>query len=422
MKIRFIYPRFEKLVESRAELASLAEIKGVGNFRMPPALGIPILAALTPEDIKIELFDENIEPINYNEDADVIAVSFFTPQAEYAYSVAKKFKAKGKTVIAGGMHPTVIPEEAAEYFDSVCIGEAEEIWLTILSDIKNKMLKKYYYGGYPDLSTLPIPRRNIFKNKSGYEWDGTLVQVSRGCANNCEGCIIPVESGKEYRFRSVQNVIKDIETIGSMDFFFTDDPLVLPNQQCKKYLLQLLEETKKLQPKPRIFLSGSLNISIEKEYLNNLYEGGVVCLYIVFGCDPFSINAFRPGGHKFFNWSLDIVKRIQDSGIHVFTSFGLGFDYQDKSVFDLSLEFAGKANIKTAEFYILTPFPKTPSWFRFIKENRILHYNWSKYNSANVVFKPKNFTDMELLEGYLYCWKEFYKNRLIDSSIDIFKP
>jgi radical SAM superfamily enzyme YgiQ (UPF0313 family) len=421
MNIRFIYPRFEKFLESRPELSELSKYDSVGNFKMPPALGIPILSSLTPEIHQCSVVDENLQQIDYSDNADLFAVSFFTPQAEYAYDIARKLRAKGKTVIAGGIHPTMMPEEAAEYFDSVCVGEGEAVWLEILKDAENKDLKNFYYGGNPDLTHLPIPNRSIIKDRDGYAWNAKLMQVMRGCAFSCENCILPAGFGKKYRFRPVEDILKELAGFNTKEFFITDDSIVLNNAECTGYLEKLMKAFSQLDEKPRIYISGSLNMSVNPAYLKSLYEGGVVCVYMVLGCDLISTGAFRKKGKRFFDWSVDIVKKIQDAGIQVFTSHGLGFDYQDHSLFDLSLEFCEKTNIETAEFYILTPFPKTPSWHRFHEENRILHYNWSKYNTANVVFKPRNFTEQELLDGYLLCWKEFYKSRKTEDSLTIFK-
>lgn len=420
MKIRFIYPRFEKLLESRVTLGDLSEKANLGNFKMPPALGIPILTALTPEHHECCVFDENIEEIDYNDDSDLIAVSFFTPQAVYAYEIAKKFKVKGKTVIAGGMHPSLMKDEAAQYFDAVCVGEAETVWDLILSDFENDNLKQFYFGNYPDLKHIPIPRRNVFKNKDGYDWEATLIQVMRGCSFNCETCILPSQVGKKFRFRPVGNVIEDIKSLDNPDFYLTDDSLLLSNRHCKKYLAELMSATSKLNPKPKMFLSGSLYMKDDHEYLEMLVKGGVVNIYLVTGSDPISIKAFQRDGKKYLNLAVDTVKKLKDAGINVFLSQGLGFDFHDDYVFDASLEFCQKAQIDAAEFYILTPFPQTPSWYRLREENRILHYNWTKYNTANVVFKPKNFTEQSLLDGYLYCWEEFYKGNSVEKTLDIF--
>lgn len=420
MKIRFIYPRFEKLLESRTTLGDLSEKANLGNFKMPPALGIPILAALTPECHECCVFDENIEEIDYNDDSDLIAVSFFTPQAVYAYEIAKKFKEKGKTVIAGGMHPSLMKDEAAQYFDAVCVGEAETVWKSILTDFEKGELKQFYYDNYPDLKHMPIPKRNIFKNKNGYDWEATLIQVMRGCSFKCETCILPSQTDRKFRFRPVENVIEDIQSLEKPDFYLTDDSLLLSNIYCKRYLTELMSATSQLNPKPKMFLSGSLYMKDDAEYLDMLVKGGVVNIYIVTGCDPISIKAFQRDNSKYFTLAVNIVKKLKDAGINVFLSQGLGFDFHDEYVFDATLEFCQKAQIDAAEFYMLTPFPQTPSWHRFKEENRILHYNWTKYNTANVVFKPKNFTEQSLLDGYLYCWKEFYKETPVENTLNIF--
>ncbi len=422
MKITFIYPKFERFFESRPELCDLSYVKNLGNFKMPPALGIPILSALSCKNHSLKLYDENVEEIDYNDDADLIAISFFTPQANYAYEIAKKFTAKDKTVIAGGMHPSSMPEEASEYFDSVCVGEVEGVWNEILSDFQNGQLKKIYHGGTPDMGLVPIPDRAIFFEKNKYDWGAKLIQTMRGCSFNCENCIIPSEFGKKFRFKDINKVVEEIESHQVKgDYYLIDDTLVLPHKACFKFREDLMKAFSKMSPKPRLFMSGSLNMNTEPDYLKTLVDGGVVSLYLVTGCDPFSIKAFEKGETKYFNWALEIVKDIQDAGIQVFTSIGFGFDFQDNYVFDISLEFLEKAKIKTTEFYILTPFPQSPVWHRLREEGRILHYNWTKYNTSNVVFKPKNFTENELLNGYIKCWKEFYSERSFKESLNIFE-
>lgn len=422
MKITFIYPRFERFLESRKELGNLSYLKHLGNFKMPPALGIPILSALSKNDYDIELFDENVEAIDYDTDGDLIAVSFFTPQANFAFEIAKKFKKKGKTVIAGGMHPSIMPEETSQYFDAVCIGEAEGVWHEILNDFKNNQLKKIYHGGYPDLRKVPMPDLALFKKKKSYDWSAKLIQTMRGCCFNCETCIVPFEFGRSFRFKTMEQILYEINASPIQgDYYLIDDTLVLPHKECFKFREDLLRNLSQLSPKPRLFMSSSLNMNTEPEYLKTLVDGGVVSLYLVTGCDPFSVKAFQKGQKRYFDWCVDIVNSIQDAGIKAFISVGVGFDYQDKSVFDITLDFINKSKIETCEFYIATPFPKTPLWNKLINEDRILHFNWTKYNTANVVFKPKNFTEQELLDGYILCWKQFYGNDTANKSLEIFE-
>ncbi|MCK4777860.1 MAG: hypothetical protein KAS39_05725, partial [Actinomycetia bacterium] len=337
-----------------------------------------------------------------------------------------RLRGVGKKVIGGGMHPSMMPEEAAEHFDAVCEGECEEVWNIIVDDAENGTLKKIYQGTEVDLKNIPVPDRKIFTRlksdelKMKYDWEANMIQVMRGCTYECESCIIPVQHGKGLRFRPVENVRADIESLKFREFFITDDSIILPKKECLSYSEKLF--TAISETNSRIFLSGTLNMKTDPEYLKMLKTGGVVSIYLVTGYDPLSITAFKKGGKKFFNWSLEIIKKLQDSGLHLFLSFGLGFDYQDQSIFDTVLEFGEKAGIGTAEFYILTPYPKTPAYNKFIKEDRLLHRNWEKYTTSNVVFKPAQITEKELLDGYIYCWKEFYKNRDGDDSVSIFTP
>lgn len=422
MNITFIYPRFEKLLESRLELVSSEGAKKhLGDFSMPPALGIPIMAAMSKNQHKVKLFDENVEQIDYDDDADLIAVSFFTPQANYAYDIAKRFKAKGKTIIGGGMHPSLMPEEASEYFDAICIGEVEGVWEDILSDFQKGQLKKTYQKEILNIDIIPIPEREIFTGRDNYDWEAKLIQTMRGCSFFCENCIIPSEFGQNFRFKSIERVIEELNASQmNGDYYLIDDTLFLPNRECRDYRTKLFKAFSELPVKPRIFMSGSLNTSYDPDFLKLLKDAGVINLYLVTGCDPYSVKAFQKGEQLYFDYGLEFVDRYQQAGIEVYISTGLGFDYQDNHVFDITLDFIRKAHIKTAEFYILTPFPQTPVWHQFRKENRILHYNWTKYNTANVVFKPKNFTEEELLDGYIRCWKEFYSIISIEESLSNF--
>ena len=422
MNITFIYPKFEKLLESRLELTSSEGAKKhLGDFSMPPALGIPIMTALSKKQHKVKLYDENIEKIDYDDDADLIALSFFTPQANYAYDIAKRFKAKGKTVIGGGMHPSLMPEEASEYFDAICIGEVEGVWDDLLNDFQNDQLKKIYKKEISDIDIVPIPERGIFTDRNNYDWEAKLIQTMRGCSFYCENCIIPAEFGTNFRFKSIDKVIDELKASQiTGDYYLIDDTLFLPHRECREYRTKLFTAIAELPIKPRIFISGSLNTSYDPDFLKLLKDAGVINLYLVTGSDPYSVKAFQKGEQKFFDHGLEFVDKYQQAGIEVYISVGLGFDYQDKHVFDISLDFIRKANIKTAEFYILTPFPQTPVWYQFRKEDRILHYNWTKYNTSNVVFKPKNFTEQELLDGYIKCWTEFYSDISIKESLSNF--
>jgi radical SAM superfamily enzyme YgiQ (UPF0313 family) len=411
MKIRLIYPRFKKFLEDHLSLReSLAE-HVIGDYTMPPSLALPIIAALTPEDIEINLTDDNISPVDFDEKADLVAISCFTPQAQGAYEIADEFKARGTMTIIGGIHPTALPDEALLHAHSVCIGEVEDVWPSILADAQNGSLKKKYGAArYSDMARHPIPKRAIFKAEN-YRWKAHLVQVMRGCPAPCAGCPVPYMGGTMFRMRPVDSIIRDIQSMPYKEFYFTDDTVMLPGKKPAKFLLSIMERTKDLAG-IKIFLASTMMMTPDPALYKKLREGGVSSIYTVFGFDKVSQALFDKNSSG-LEWqaAVDLVRMIEDSGIHFFGSFGIGFDIQDKDAAKRILAFTRDAHIDLAEFYIPTPFPGTKFGNQIVAENRLLHRNYSLWNHANVVFRPKNFTEQELLDSFYFAWREFFRNK-----------
>jgi hypothetical protein len=172
-----------------------------------------------------------------------------------------------------------------------------------------------------------------------------------------------------------------------------------------------MERTKEL-PDIRIFLASTMMMVPDPGFYKKLKQGGVSSIYTVFGFDRISQSLFaadcsRPDRQA----AIDLVRMIEDSGIHFFGSFGIGFDIQEKDAAEGILKFTNDAKIDLAEFYIPTPFPGTRFGNQIVAENRLLHRNYSLWNHANVVFKPKNFTETELLDSFYFAWREFFKNK-----------
>ncbi len=411
MKIRLIYPKFKKFLEDHRDLRNSLSNHVIGDYTMPPSLALPIIAALTPNDIDVALTDDNIETIDFDEKADLVAISCFTPQAGRAYEIADAFRKRGTKTILGGIHPTAMPDEALLHADSVCIGEVEDLWETILQDAKTNSLKpKYSASQYSDIAKHPIPKRKIF-NENNYRWNAHLVQVMRGCPAPCAGCPVPYMGGTMFRLRPVDNIVADILSMPYKEFYFTDDTVMLPGKKPMKFLLSIMERTKELSD-INIFLASTMMMAPDPQFYKKLKEGGVASMYTVFGFDRLSQTLFDKDCSK-ADWQagIDLVRMIEDSGIHFFGSFGIGFDIQDAGAADRILQFTRDAKIDLAEFYIPTPFPGTKFGKQIIEENRLLHRNYSLWNHANVVFKPKNFSEEELLQNFFYIWKEFFKDK-----------
>jgi radical SAM superfamily enzyme YgiQ (UPF0313 family) len=420
MKLRLIYPRFKKFLEDHASLRE--ELKGhiIGDYTMPPSLALPIIAALTPESVEINLTDDNISPINFDEKADLVVISCFTPQAQRAYEIADEFRKRGTKTVIGGIHPTAMPEEALLHADSVCVGEAEGVWGEILADARIGSLKKRYAAAsYINLSQMPVPRRAIF-SPDNYRWKAHLVQVMRGCPAPCSGCPVPYMGGTLFRLRPVDNIIADIKSMPYKEFYFTDDTVMLPGKKPMKFLLSIMERTRELSG-IKIFLASTMMMTPDPALYRLLKLGGVSSIYTVFGFDRISKTLFdRTCTKDQWQAAVDLVRMVEDSGIHFFGSFGIGFDSQEKDVTDRILAFTKDAGIDLAEFYIPTPFPGTKFGNRIVAENRLLHRNYSQWNHANVVFKPKHFSEKELLDAFCSAWREFYKGKKPENTVRSF--
>ena len=419
MKIKFIYPKFEKFLETYPELAEFPQIAATWAYTMPPAMGIPIMAGLSPEEINWHVQDQNIEKINFDDDSDLIAISFFTPQAGYAYELGDEFKKRGKKVIMGGMHPSMIPDDVKEHCDSVCIGEVDLLWNNILEDFQRGELKPVYEGGhYPEGDEIASPLEGIFDVEDKYDWHANLLSITRGCPFNCSWCNVPTYQGNKTRFRPMEKVVSDMKKLSGKEFYITDDMIMLKRKDIKEYMMELSEKVKDFNL--NMFLSCSPAMNTDLEFLDAMSKAGARSMYTVFASDPFS-KAFYERNARMWEKAKDLVKILEDRNIRFFGSFGVGFDFQKEDMFDLTLEFCEKANVKTAEFFIATPFPNTPFWKQIKAEDRfILPRNWKQYNCANVVFKPKNVSDKALRDGFVYLWKEFFKTRDHTISLETF--
>ena len=370
MKITFIYPKFDKFLETYLELAEMPAIAATWAFRMPPAMGIPILINLLPPDIEWRVVDQNIHPVDFDDDADLIAISFFTPQAAYAYEIGDAFLKRGRKVIMGGMHPSMIPEDAAPHCTGICIGEADTIWPVIIQDLRGNRLKPVYKSELPPApSQIVSPATGIFDIEEDYDWHASLISVTRGCPFGCDWCNVPLYQGDTTRLRPIDTVVAEIKALSGKEFYITDDMIMLNRPRIQRYMTELCEEIKDFGVS--MFLSCSPAMNNDDSFLDAIAKGGAKSMYTVFASDPISARFYarHPG---IWQRTLDLVQKLEDRGIRFFGSFGVGFDTCFEDQFDCILEFCEKAKIKTAEFFIATPFPNTPFWKRITDEGRFL--------------------------------------------------
>ncbi len=420
MRVTFVYPRFDKFLDTYPDLAEFPAIAATWSFRMPPAMGIPILVNLLPPDVEWRVVDQNVEEVDLDDEADLIAISFFTPQTAYAYGLGDEFLSRGRQVVMGGMHPSMMPEDTAKHCTSVCVGEADTVFAQIVEDARMGRLKRRYQAAcLPSSAEIARPKAGIFDVEDKYDWHASLVSVTRGCPFQCEWCNVPFYQGDEIRLRPIDEVVRDIEALSGREFYVTDDMVMLKRPKIEEYMYELCDRIREYNV--NMFLSCSPAMNNDPKFLDALAAAGARSMYTVFASDPMSARFYKRHSGA-WQRTLDLVKQLEDRGIRFFGSFGVGFDCAGEDQFDLILEFCHRARVKTAEFFIATPFPSTPFWKRIEAEGRfLLPRDWRQYNCANVVFTPRHLSVEKLREGFVRLWKEFFRDANHEEALETFR-
>ena len=374
MKITFILPAIGKKPGK----------KYIGTWKMEP-LTIALLKALTPARFETEFFDDRIELINYNTDTDIVAITLETYTALRGYDIAAKFKARGKTVVFGGYHATLCPDEVMEH-GGVITGNAEMVWEQVLSDCESGCLKPRYDGepGYTSIH----PDRRIYANKKYLPI--TLVETGRGCGHNCEFCAISTYYCRRYIPRPHEDIITELKQSKHKYHFLVDDNLT----GNREHAMGLFQKMKPLRIKWAG--QGTLAIAKDPELLRAMKESG--CELILVGFESLneqSLKQMNKSWESALGERDELVRNIHKAGIGIYATFVFGFDGDIEQTFTETLMFAKKHKFYTAAFNHLLPFPGTATYERLKQENRLLYDKWwleRKYRYGGLSFTPANMT------------------------------
>ncbi|MET0393818.1 MAG: radical SAM protein [Chitinophagaceae bacterium] len=371
---------------------------------VPPVTGIH-LAAITPARHEVRVFHQQIDRIDPDTDADLIAISFFSGFAMAAYRLAVEFKKRGKTVIAGGPHVTYCREEALTYFDAIVTGEAENVWPQLLQDLEEGRLQSIYTGTPCDMTNLPTPRYDLLPDKFFIK---KVIQATRGCPFSCSFCTVP-SLNPGFRLRPVEDVIRD----AAYDRFpywwqrkivwFWDDNLTIK----RPYIRQLLTE---MIPMKKWWLTqASMDIAKDPELLDLMKASG--CIGVFLGIESFGVESLADANkrqNKITNYK-QAVKAIRKRGIAVMAGFIAGFDHDDEQSIVNMADQLMEIGIDVPFLSIMTPFRGTAIYTKLSQQGRIAEdRNWNFYNGYNVAFRPRQMDEDQLLQAHRTLWKKSF--------------
>ncbi|MBT3313060.1 MAG: B12-binding domain-containing radical SAM protein [Anaerolineae bacterium] len=387
------------LIKASAQSAFKEYKKYMGS----PPQSIFSLAATTPKGVGIEMVDETMDmKVNYRSNADVVAIFASTPDILRAYEIAKKFRKKGKTVVLAGLHVTFMPDEAQQHADTIIVGEAEGVWEQLLEDYRaGSLLPRYQRTEPVDVATLkPFSTQLIDKSWYGNAW---TVMVSRGCVYHCSYCVVTPFFNKGMRYRPVGQIVDEIKNSGAKWIELHSDHLMGDPDYIRELLTALIPLNIQWMGETTV------NMAKDEELLQLAAKSGM--RYILVGLETPSQDALKKAGKGFVKVQevKEYIRRYHEYNVVVDSAQIFGFDQQDKSIFERSLEFINEVGVDVPHAVLLIPFPGTRTFSQLDTEGRLLTKDWSKYDGNHVVFQPKLMTPKELKGGQNWFW--YYAKR-----------
>ena len=378
----------------------------IDNATMEP-LQLGILAALTPPDIEVVLYDDRLDVIPYDEPADLVCITVEAFTALRSYEISREFRKRGKKVMLGGMHVTLLPEEAALHADAIMTGDAEDLWGTMIEDLRAGALQPFYHCKPVEVPQQGVlTRRDIYKGKKYLPI--SLLQFSRGCRFSCSYCASSVYFKRHHFCRPVAEVVAEIKSQSRKMLFFVDDNIVADRMKAKELFRALIPL------KVKWVSQGSIDMLEDEELMRLMVQSG--CLGLVIGFESISPESIREMGkvaNRPFvqNHYTDAVAKLRKWGLQTWAAFTLGHDSDTQESIMATYRFAYRSKFTFAAYNILMPYPGTAFYEKLKAENRLLYDGkwWldPDYRFNYAAFIPKNMTAGELTELSFACRRKF---------------
>jgi radical SAM superfamily enzyme YgiQ (UPF0313 family) len=361
-------------------------------------MSLLILEALSGNGHRVTIVEEEWDPLPLGEKWDLVGITTMTATAPRAYELAKIFRERGARVILGGIHPSVLPEEASQHADAVLVGEAEGIWGRVLEDAARGRLQPFYVNLKPE--TLHVPLVNYNSNGSTGPMAAPVI-AGRGCPFGCEFCSVPRIYGTLLRKVPVDWIVEQVRRSRSDYLAFLDDNLAADREHSQ----DLFTVLKDLQAK--FIAQVPVRFILDDELFHLAVEAGLKGVFVGFETIEEKSLAHLRKSVPLEKYAL-AIKKCRDAGVMLFGSFIFGLDEQDSTIFKRTLDFIMKHQIPTVGAHVLTPYPGTALFDRLAAEGRLLHRNWAFYDHGTPVFIPARMTVEELVQGYLKFRKSLF--------------
>ncbi len=394
MKVKMILPA---LTEAKSPF--FRPIK----YSLFPPLGLATLAAYLDPDDEVAIQDEHVEELDLADAPDLVVIQVYITSAFRAYQLADHYRALGAHVALGGLHVTSLPEEAAAHADTIFLGPGEDTWPQFLVDFRAGRPGRRYASSVRTLGSVPPIRRDLIKRHL-YLVPNSIV-VSRGCPHVCDFCYKEAffHGGRSFYTQAVDAALAEIERLPGRHLYFLDDHL-FGDARFAGALFEGMRGMGRLWQ-----AAGTVQSVLKPGLLEQAVAAGLRSLFVGFETlNPEALLEQRKHQnlHRDYNAA---VRRLHELGVMVNGSFVFGMDHDDASVFDRTVGWAIEQGIETATFHILTPYPGTALYARMQDAGRMTTYDWDRYDTRHVVYRPRQITPEELEAGYWRAYRDFYR-------------
>jgi radical SAM superfamily enzyme YgiQ (UPF0313 family) len=390
-----------------------------GKRAINPPLGLATLAALCPPHWKVEIVDENIEPVPRAPRADIVGVCGMGVQHARQAELLAYYRKRGYFVVAGGSYASLCPERYAALADAVVAGEAEYVWPRFCADFEGGVVQPLYREtGVVALADSPVPRFDLLKLE---RYTTATLQFSRGCPFLCEFCDIIVMFGRKPRYKTLDQVGRELDALRARSVrsvFFVDDNLI-GNKAVAKELLRFLRRYQDQHNYRFDFgTEASLNMAQDRELLELFRAACFTWVFIGIESPDAEVLRHTRKTQNIHEDILTSVRRIYSYGIDVLAGFIVGFDGDTPATFDQQYRFIRESGIQVAMVGLLTALPRTPLHERLRREGRLIEHAEGTDNTkigTNIV--PKRMRYDEMMDGYVTLYRRLLSDRAIADRV-----